>query len=90
MNTFDRKKKLDRSATVPADLGETDFKGSMGLGSHQQLMASLKEKAPKNKDSGDKDKGSKAKHHRSYSLIPHWKLRDHLMRLPFLKHHQGE
>lgn len=25
------------------------------------------------------------KHHRSYSLIPHWKIRDHLMRLPFLR-----
>lgn len=34
-------------------------------------------------------KGWKGRYQRSHSLIPNWKIRDHLMRLPFLRQHKG-
>jgi len=84
MTTVDRKKKLDRSVTAPS------LTDSKCLGNHQQLMASLKKKLPKDKEASASNKPAKARHHRSYSLIPHWKIRDQLMRLPFLRQNSGE
>jgi len=42
------------------------------------------------KTNGDGVGLTKGRYHRSYSLIPHWKIREHLRRLPFLKQQNGK
>jgi hypothetical protein len=48
----------------------------------------MQQQQQSNNNNGNNNK--KKLGHKTYSLIPNWKIRDHLMRLPFLKHHHGK
>ncbi|CAG7820464.1 unnamed protein product [Allacma fusca] len=69
-NTLSRKTKLE---PYPNQLSDSNPK--LKLSNHHDILPST----------FISDKHCKNRHHRAYSLIPHWKIREHLRRLPFLR-----